>query len=172
MKHCLAIVGVGGILSGYRGLPHVNSEQKYKTQYNASETTLRDVPISKYTKAKRRHLFIYHYEVAPDIIFEDLIRLKGMDGIRWDENGTGIEDPGKGTIRWVSLAGGEIREEIMEYDPPHMHFYQIDPEKSTFKFKLKNHIAAVTVESDRKGGAIVAWANLLRLHDAPLHPIQ
>ena len=55
---------------------------------------------------RRRHLFIYHYDVAPEVIFDDLIRLKGMEGVRWDDNGTGIEGPGKGTIRWVSLAGG------------------------------------------------------------------
>ena len=45
----------------------------------------------------------------------------------------------------------------MEYDPPYMHFYQIDPAKSTFKFRLKNHIAVVTVESDGEGGSIVTW---------------
>ncbi len=157
MKRWLAILGVGAILSACSGMPQVNSESKYKTQYNASETTYRGVPISKYTGAERRHLFIYHYDVAPEVIFDDLIRLKGMEGIRWDDNGTGIEGPGKGTIRWVSLAGGEIREEIMEYDPPYMHFYQIDPEKSTFKFKLKNHIAAVTVESDGTAGSLVTW---------------
>jgi hypothetical protein len=128
-------------------MPQVNSEPKFKTQYNASETTFQGVPISKYSNAERRHLFIYHYNVAPEVIFEDLVRLKGMEGVRWDDNGTGIEGPGKGTIRWVSLAGGEIREEIMEYDPP----------KSTFKFKLKNHIAAVTVESDGAAGSLVTW---------------
>ena len=42
-------------------------------------------------------------------------------------------------------------------DPPYMHFYQIDPTRSTFKFRLKNHIAAVTVESDNAGGSIVIW---------------
>ena len=63
----------------------------------------------------------------------------------------------KGTIRWVANMGKEIREELMEYDPPYMHFYQIDPEKSTFKFRLKNHIAVVTVESDGEEGSILSW---------------
>ena len=109
MKRWLAIIGVGGILSGCSGLPQVNSEPKFKTQYNTSETTFQGVPISKYSNAERRHLFIYHYDVAPEVIFEDLVGLKGMEGVRWDDNGTGIEGPGKGTIRWVSLAGVEIR---------------------------------------------------------------
>ena len=98
-----------------------------------------------------------HYDVAPEVIFEDVVRLKDFAPVRWDDNGTGIEGPGKGTIRWVSAAGKEVREELMEYDPPHMHFYQIDPKKSTFKFRMKNHIAAVTVESDGKAGSIVTW---------------
>jgi hypothetical protein len=157
MKRWLAIIGVGGILSGCSGMPQVNSEPKFKTQYNASETTFQGVPTSKYSNAEMRNLFIYHIEAPQDVIFDETVRLKGMEGVRWDDNGTGIEGPGKGTIRWVSSPGGEIREEIMEYDPPHMHFYQIDPEKSTFKLKLKHHIAAVTVESDGATGSLVTW---------------
>ena len=51
MKRWLAILGVGGILSGCSGLPQVNSEPKYKTEYTASATTFRGVPISKYAGA-------------------------------------------------------------------------------------------------------------------------
>ena len=45
----------------------------------------------------------------------------------------------------------------MEYDPPYMHFYRIDPAKSTFKFRLKNHVAVVTVEPGGEDGSIVTW---------------
>ena len=139
------------------GLPRVNSEPKYTTQYGASETVFRGASISKYSDAPRRHLFIYYFEAPSDVIFEDVARLKGFAPVRWDDNGTGIEGPGVGTIRWVEVAGKEVREEFVEYDPPHMHFYQIDPAQSTFKFRLKNHIAAVTVESDGEEGSIVTW---------------
>jgi hypothetical protein len=135
----------------------VNSEPKYTTQYSGSEVIFRGAPISKYSEAPRRHLFIYHFEAPPPVIFDDLVLLKGFAPIRWDDNGTGIEGPGKGTIRWAAVAGKEVREELVEYDPPHMHFDQIDPARSTFKFLLKNHIAAVTVESDGGAGSIVTW---------------
>ena len=156
MKLWLVLCGLV-ILSGCSGLPKVNSVPMYTTKYNTSDTSFRGVPVSEYSEAERRHLFIYHYKASPEVIFDDVVRLKGFAQVRWDDNGTGIEGPGKGTIRWVSMPTGEIREEIMEFDPPYMHFYQIDPNKSTFKFRLKNHIAVVTVESDGDLGSIVIW---------------
>jgi hypothetical protein len=127
------------------------------TQYGASDTEFRGASITKHSDAPMRHLFIYHFDAAPAVIFDDLVRLKGFAPVRWDGNGTGIEGPGLGTIRWVAVAGKEVREELVEYDPPYLHFYQIDPNRSTFKFRLKNHIAAVTVESDGAEGSIVIW---------------
>jgi len=156
MKSRLAMFWIVS-LTGCSGLPRVNSEPKFTTTFSDSDEEFQGVSVRKYSAAKRRHLFIYHYEAAPEVIFQDLVRLKGFAPVRWDDNGTGIEGPGKGTIRWVSAAGREVREEIMEYDAPYMYFYQIDPAKSTFKFRLKNHIAAVTVESDGEGGSIVIW---------------
>ena len=170
MKLWLTIFGVV-LLAGCNGLPPVNSEPKYTTDYNANDTAFRGVPISKYSSAERRHMFIYHFDVAPAVIFDDVVRLKG-EKVRWDDNGTGIQGPGKGTIRWVSLLGGEVREELMEYDPPYMHFYQIDPEKSTFKFHLKNHIAAVTVESDGGKGSIVTWRIYYDYTSSPLSRLK
>jgi len=156
MKLCMAVWGLV-ILAGCGGLPKVNSEPIFTTKYKTDDTSFRGAPVSKYSDAERRHLFIYHFEASPEVIFDDVVRLKGFAEIRWDDNGTGIEGPGKGTIRWVANMGKEIREELMEYDPPYMHFYQIDPEKSTFKFRLKNHIAVVTVESDGEEGSILSW---------------
>ena len=151
-------IGIGSILlAGCGGLPQANSEPKYTTQYEPGETEFRGVPVAKHSDAPRRHLFIYHFEAPPEVIFEDLVRLNGIAPVRWDDNGTGIEGAGKGTIRWVSVAGKEVREELMEFDPPHLFFYQIDPEQSTFKFRLTNHIAVVTVESDGGQGAIASW---------------
>jgi hypothetical protein len=128
--------------------PKVNSEPQYTTHYGLDDAEFRGVPVSKYSDAKRRHLFIYHFDAPPEIIFDDVVRLKGFAPVRWDDNGTGIDGPGKETIRWVAVAGKEVREELVEYHPPGLHFYQIDPTRSTFKFRLKNHIAAVTVEPD------------------------
>ncbi len=53
-----------------------------------------------------------------------------------------------------------------------MLFYQIDPAQSTFKFHLKNHIAAVTVESDGEGGAIVTWRIYYDYTSSPLSPLK
>jgi hypothetical protein len=153
----LLLVSVGLALAACSSTPKVNSEPQYTTQYELDAVEFRGVPISKYTGAKRRHLFIYHFDVPPGVIFDDAARLTDFAPVRWDDRGTGIEVPGKGTIRWVEVAKREVREEIMEYDPPHMLFYQIDPEQSTFKFRLKNHIAAVTVEPDGAEGSIVTW---------------
>ena len=151
-----AVAGLA-LLAGCSSLPEANSEPKYTTQYRSTDTEFRGVPVSKYTEAERKHLFIYHFEAEPAVIFDDLVRLKGFAEVRWDDNGTGIEGPGQGTIRWVEAAGKEVREELVEYDPPYMHFYQIDPEQSTFKFRLQNHVAAVTIESDGEDGSIVTW---------------
>ena len=156
LKLWLVICGLA-VLFGCSGYPDVNSTPKYTTKYSEEDTSFRGIPVSKYSDAKRRHFFIYHYNASPEVIFDDVVRLKGFAKVRWDDNGTGIEGPGKGTIRWVAMPTGEIREELMEYDPPYMHFYQIDPQKSTFKFRLKNHIAVVTVESDGEKGSIVTW---------------
>ena len=156
MKRYLTILGAA-LLTACGGLPRVDSEPRYTTQYDSNEAVFRGVPTSKYSEAPRRHFFIYHFEAPPEVIFEDVARLKGFAPVRWDDNGTGIEGPGKGTIRWVAVAGKEVREELVEYDPPYMHFYQIDPARSTFKFRLKNHIAVVTVESDGESGSIVIW---------------
>ena len=169
MKRWLAILGVGGILSGCSGMPQVNSEPKFKTQYNASETTFQGVPISKYSNAERRHLFIYHYDVAPDVIFDDLVRLKGMEGVRWDDNGTGIEGPGKGTIRWVSLAGGEI--------PRGDHGIRSTPHAFLSDRPRKEYVQVQAQKSYRRGHGGIRWsrrlardmAHLLRLHDEPPH---
>ena len=171
MKTWFMMSGVA-MLASCSSFPDVNSEPKYTTEYSADDVEFRGAPISKYSDARRRHMFIYHFEVQPEVIFEDVVRLTGFAPVRWDDNGTGIEGPGKGTIRWVEAAGKEVREELVEYDPPHMLFYQIDPAQSTFKFRLKNHIAAVTVESDGDGGSIVTWRiyydNVLR----PLSPLK
>jgi hypothetical protein len=145
------------LLTACAGLPQVNSSPEYTTQYSDSETIFRGIPISRYSEAPRRHLFIYHFDAPPEIIFDDVVRLKGFAPVRWDDNGTGIDGPGKETIRWVAVAGKEVREELVEYHPPGLHFYQIDPTRSTFKFRLKNHIAAVTVEPDGQAGSIVTW---------------
>ena len=171
MKLGLAMSGVA-ILAGCSSLPAVNSEPKYTTKYTAGDAEFRGAPVSKYSDAERRHLFIYHFDAPPEVIFEDVARLEGFAPVRWDDNGTRTEGPGKGTIRWVSVAGGEVREELVEYDPPHMLFYQIDPAQSTFKFHLKNHIAAVTVESDGEGGAIVTWRIYYDYTSSPLSPLK
>ena len=140
------------------GHPRVNSEPQFTTKYAVDDAEYGGVPVSKYTEAKMRNLFVYHFEAAPEVIFDDVSRLKGFAEVRWDDNGTGIEDgPGKGVIRWVKLMGKEIREEFMEYDPPNMHFYRIEPEKSEFKFRFKNHIGVVTVEPDGGEGSILTW---------------
>jgi hypothetical protein len=156
MKRRLAILAAT-LLTACGGLPPVNSEPRYTTQYSSNEAVFRGVPISKYSEAPRRHFFIYHFDAPPKVIFEDVARLTGFAPVRWDDNGTGVEGPGKGTIRWVGVAGKEVREELVEYDPPQVLFYQIDPARSTFKFRLKNHIAVVTVESDGESGSIVTW---------------
>ena len=150
-------IGALALLTACSGPPQVNSEPHYTTRYRASDAVFRGASISKYSDAPRRHLFIYHFDASPDVIFDDVVRLRGFAPVRWDDNDTGIEGPGKGTIRWVSVAGKEVREELVEYDPPYVHFYQIDPNRSTFKFRLRNHIAAVTVESDGAEGSIVIW---------------
>jgi len=160
------------LLTGCSTLPEVNSEPRYTTQYAEGDAEFRGVSVSKYSDAKRRHLFIYHFDAPPKVIFEDVARLKGFAPVRWDDNGTGTEGPGKGTIRWVSVAGGEVREELVEYDPPYTFFYQIDPARSTFKFHLKNHVAAVTVESDSEGGAIVIWRIYYNYTSSPLSPLK
>ena len=157
MRFCFAWFTVFALLTGCSSLPEVNSEPRYSTQYGEGDVEFRGIPVSRYSDAKRRHFFVYHLDAPPDVIFEDVARLEGFAPVRWDDNGTGIEGPGKGTIRWVSVAGKEVREELVEYDPPHLLFYQIDPAQSTFKFRLKNHIAAVTVESDGEQGSIVTW---------------
>jgi len=156
MKHLLTLSGTV-LLAACSSTPKVNSEPQYTTHYGLEDVEFRGVPVSRYTDAKRRHLFIYHFDVPPEVIFDDVARLRDFAPVRWDDNGTGIEGPGKGTIRWVEAANREVLEEIMEYDPPHMLFYQIDPKESTFKFRLKNHIAAVTVEPDGAEGSIVTW---------------
>jgi hypothetical protein len=156
MKRLSAIWAVV-LLTACGGLPRVDSEPRYTTQYSSGEAVFRGVPISKYSDAPRRHFFIYHFDAPPKEIFEDVAGLTGFAPVRWDDNGTGIEGPGRGTIRWVAVAGKEVREELVEYDSPRMLFYQIDPARSTFKFRLKNHIAVVTVESDGESGSIVIW---------------
>ena len=157
MENPMRWLSSAALLAACSSYPEVNSEPQYTTQFSPDDVELREASVSQYSDAKRRHLFIYHFEAPPDVIFDDVARLEGFAPVRWDDNGTGIEGPGKGTIRWVAVAGKEVREEIMEYDPPHMLFYQIDPSKSTFKFRLTNHIAAVTVESDGEEGSIVTW---------------
>ena len=156
MKSLLTLFVIS-VLAGCNGSPRLNSEPKYTSKYGVNDTEFRGVPVSRYSEAKRRHFFIYHFDAPPEVIFEDVVRLRDFAPVRWDDNGTGIEGPGKGTIRWVSVAGKEVREELVEYEPALFHFYQIDPKQSTFKFRLKNHIAAVTVESDGEGGSIVTW---------------
>jgi hypothetical protein len=100
-----------------------------------------DVPVIHDTNVPVIHdLFIYLYKAPPEVIFDDVVRLKGFATVRKDDKGTGIEGPGRGTIRWVSMPTGEIREELMEYDPPYMHFYQIDPEKSTSFESIRSNI--------------------------------
>ena len=156
MKSLLTILALL-FLAGCRN-PRVNSEPQFTTKYTVDDTEYAGVPVSKYTEAKMRNLFVYHFEAAPEVIFDDVSRLEGFAEVRWDDNGTGIEDgPGKGVIRWVKLMGKEIREEFLEYNPPNMHFYRIEPEKSEFKFRFKNHIGVVTVEPDGGEGSILTW---------------
>jgi hypothetical protein len=171
MKLWLAWLGIA-LLTSCNTLPEVNSKPQYTTRYGEGDVEFRGAKVSKYSDAERRHLFIYHFDAPPEVIFEDVARLEGFAPVRWDDNGTGTEGPGKATIRWVSVGGGEVREELVEYDPPHMLFYRIDPALSTFKFHLKNHIAAVTVESDDEGGAIATWRIYYDYTSSPLSPLK